>query len=245
MIRSYPDPIHCLAAGALVIALCGCSSTLGNFGLGGAKKSTQTASVDEALVGNPQASQQESGPEQANQQSSGETQASETQAGEAQAGETRAGEPEKDRQQTASVRPYSSPGYCPQIEIRDGTQALQKYIKPNEPSPGTIIWQAAIGETARECKVEANGIMTIRVGVSGKVLAGPKGGPADVTVPIRVAVVKFQEAVLASELYKEQVTIGANHSTVFRRIYEIEVPAPGRERNYILYVGFDDGKKKN
>ncbi len=235
MIRSYPDPIRCLAAGALVIALCGCSSTIGNFGLGGAKKSAQTASVDEALVGDPQASQQTSGQEQASQQSSGET----------QAGETQAGEAEEDRQQTASVRPYSSPGYCPKIEIREGTQALQEHVKPKEPSPGTIIWQAAIGETARECKVEANGIMTIRVGVSGKVLAGPKGGPADVTVPIRIAVVKFQEAVLASELYKEQVTIGANHSTVFRRIYEIEVPAPGRERNYILYVGFDDGKKKN
>ena len=130
---------------------------------------------------------------------------------------------------------------------------LKTYLKVDGDSPAEalekqkvkgVVVAVAIGETARECRVNANGTMTVRVGVSGKVLAGPKGGPADVTVPIRVAVVKFQEAVLASELYKEQVTIGANHSTVFRRIYEIEVPAPS-ERNYLLYVGFDDGKAKN
>ncbi len=195
----------------LTIALCGCSSTLGNFGFGGGNKSTQTASVDEALIGG-----------------------------------TQTGEAADDKPQTqASAAPYYGSGYCPKIEIRSGTEALRKYTKPNEPSRESIVWQASIGETARQCKEDPNGTMTIKVGVSGRVLAGPKGTPGDVTVPVRVAVVKFQEAVLTSELYKEKVTIGTELSTVFRRVYQIEVPSPGNDRDYIIYVGFDDGKKKN
>ena len=140
------------------------------------------------------------------------------------------------------LRRYYGSGYCPVIEVRAGTQAIQKYVKPTEPSPETVIWQASIGETARECLEDPGGTMTIKVGVSGRVLAGPKGGPSEVTVPVRVAVVKFRESVLKSELYKEKVTIGPNLSTVFRRVYTIEVPSPGEDRDYLIYIGFDGGK---
>ena len=32
---------------------------------------------------------------------------------------------------------------------------------------------------------------------------------------------------------------------LIRRVYQIEVPSPGKDRDYIIYVGFDDGKKNN
>lgn len=145
----------------------------------------------------------------------------------------------------ASISQFYGSGYCPKIEIRHGTEAYRKYVKQNEPSRDTIVWQASISETARQCQEDPNGTMSIKVGVSGRVLAGPKGGPGDVSVPIRVAVVKYRESVLASDLYKEQVTIDANHSSVFRRVYRVEVPSPGNDRDYIIYVGFDDGKQSN
>jgi hypothetical protein len=140
------------------------------------------------------------------------------------------------------LRKYYGTGYCPVIEVRDGTQAIRKYVKPREPSADTIVWQASIGETARQCVEDPNGTMTIKIGVSGRVLAGPKGGPADVTIPLRIAVVKYKEAVLSSELHRETVTIGADLSTVFRRVYEVTVPSPGEERNYLIYIGFDESK---
>jgi hypothetical protein len=140
------------------------------------------------------------------------------------------------------LRDYYGSGYCPVIEVRDGTQVIRKYVKPKEPSADTIIWQASISETARQCSEDPNGTMTLKIGVSGRILAGPKGGPADVTVPIRVAVVKFQESVLASEFYKETVTIGPDLSAVFRRVYEITIPSPGADRDYLIYIGFDQEK---
>jgi hypothetical protein len=141
-----------------------------------------------------------------------------------------------------NLRNYYGSGYCPIIEVRDGTQIIRKYQRNDEPTPDSVVWQASISETARQCSEDPNGTMTLRIGVSGRVLAGPKGGPSDVTVPVRVAVVKYQEAVLASELYKETVTIGPDLSTVFRRVYEITVPSPGEDRDYLIYVGFDEGK---
>ena len=159
-------------------------------------------------------------------------------AGEAQPGPV-------DTASQATLRKYYGSGYCPIIEIRDGTEAHRQYVKQSEPSGDTIVWQASISKTARQCEEDPNGTMTIKVGISGRVLAGPKGGPADVTVPIRVVVVKYQEAVLASELYKERVTIGPELSNVFQRVYRIDVPSPGNDRDYIIYVGFDDGKQKD
>ena len=140
------------------------------------------------------------------------------------------------------LRKYYGTGYCPVIEVRDGTQAIRKYVNTREPSADTIVWQASIGETARQCVEDPNGTMTIKIGVSGRVLAGPKGGPADVTIPLRIAVVKYKEAVLSSELHRETVSIGADLSTVFRRVYEVTVPSPGEERNYLIYIGFDESK---
>ena len=219
MTRFKSDSFRYVFAGALTLALCGCASSLGNFGFGGGDKSTQTASVDEALVGDPQAQQTTQGQPQPDQ------------AGESQP------------QTQVSARPASRSGYCPKIEIRSGTQSFRKYAKPNEPSRNSVLWQASIGETARQCQDGPDGKLSIKIGVSGRVIAGPKGAPGDVTVPVRVAVVKFQEAVLSSELHKEKVTIGTDLTTGFSRVYQVDVPDPGGDRDYIIYVGFDDGKK--
>jgi len=231
MTRTDPAPLRCLAAALLTAALFGCSSSFSNFGFGGGGNSAQTASVDEALVSEPQ----QTG-------STGEAQTQQA----AAAGATQTQQATGAAQPTQTAARSGSRGnYCPKIEIRSGTQSVRIYANPREPSPATIRWQAGIRDTARQCFDGPDGKMTIKIGVSGRVLAGPKGGPGDVTVPVRIAVVKFQEAVLASELYKEKVTVGEGHSTNFRRVYQIDVPDPGGERDYIIYVGFDDGSKKN
>ena len=141
------------------------------------------------------------------------------------------------------IRRFLGPDYCPELRVREGTEALRRYERGKENDPGSIIWQASIGDTARECLYDLEGNLTLRIGVSGRVLAGPKGGPGDVNVPLRIVVVKYQEATLYSELKQLSITIPAQNSTVFRNVYEVTVPSPGRDRDYLIYVGFDeDGK---
>ena len=53
----------------------------------------------------------------------------------------------------------------------------------------TTRYQVTIGQTARECAA-LGGVMTMKVGVQGRVLLGPAGGPGQVDIPLRMAVVQ-------------------------------------------------------
>ena len=63
--------------------------------------------------------------------------------------------------------------------------------KPGEVEPAALDmrYQGTIIRTARECHVNA-GVMTMKVGVEGRIITGPAGGPGTVDVPLRIAVVK-------------------------------------------------------
>ena len=141
------------------------------------------------------------------------------------------------------VRRYFGPNYCPDLRVREGTEMLRRFERGKQDEAGSLIWQASIGDTARECLYDLEGNLTLRIGVSGRVLAGPKGGPGAVSLPLRIAVVKYQEAVLYSDLKQLAITIPATNSTVFRNVYEVTVPSPGNDRDYLIYVGFDEAGK--
>ena len=47
----------------------------------------------------------------------------------------------------------------------------------------TTRYQVSIGQTAREC-TPAGGVMTMKVGVQGRILLGPAGGPGQVDIPL-------------------------------------------------------------
>lgn len=142
-------------------------------------------------------------------------------------------------------RRYIGPDYCPELRIREGTELLRRYEAGHEDDPAYVVWQASIGKTARECLYDLQGTLTLRVGVSGRVVTGPKGSPgATVSLPLRIAVVKFQESVLASQLFPLSIAIPAANSAVFTEVHEIIVPSPGQDRDYIIYVGLDEAGKR-
>ena len=135
---------------------------------------------------------------------------------------------------------------CPEIRIRSGAATLMIGSKPGvEPSALELRYQGSIIRTARECHVNA-GIMTMKVGIEGRVITGPAGGPGTVDVPLRIAVV--QEGVtpkaVASKFGRETVTIGgSNDRVIFTHIEsDIAFPLPrplGLIDAYVVYVGFD------
>ena len=61
---------------------------------------------------------------------------------------------------------------------------------------------------ARECSVNG-GVITARIGIQGRVIAGPAGAPSSVQVPIRVAVVQggVSEKTIATKAYRTTVTM--------------------------------------
>ncbi|MEZ5841866.1 MAG: hypothetical protein R3D02_16090 [Hyphomicrobiales bacterium] len=132
---------------------------------------------------------------------------------------------------------------CPKVEIRNGTQTMSVYERGMDGDPQGVRYQASIQKTAREC-FYSGGILTMKVGVAGRLLAGPKGIGGSVTAPLRIAVVKAGDE--GQVLYSQVHPIAANFSSAapgvdFSKVDEgINVPAPGEGVSYKVYVGFDE-----
>ncbi len=136
---------------------------------------------------------------------------------------------------------------CPGVEVRTGAATLMIGSKPGEGEPAALDlrYQGTIIRTARECRVNA-GVMSMKVGIEGRIITGPAGGPGTVDVPIRIAVV--QEGVspktIVSKFAREQVTInGSVDRVTFTHIepeFSFPMPQPaGLIDSYVVYVGFD------
>ena len=98
---------------------------------------------------------------------------------------------------------------------------------------------------ARECKV-TDGVMRIKVGIQGRILLGPAGGPGALEVPLRYAVVQEgpEPKTIVSKFYKVPVTIPEGRPNVpFMHIDEdVSFPMPTQSEaimSYVVYVGFD------
>jgi hypothetical protein len=136
---------------------------------------------------------------------------------------------------------------CPPAKVRNGAATLTIGMNPKEaePSPLQVRYQGSLVRLARECHVAA-GIMTMKVGIEGRIITGPAGGPGTVEVPLRVAVV--QEGVspkpIVSNFGKEMVSVASDNDRVnFVHIEDgLSFPLPkplALIDTYVVYVGFD------
>lgn len=134
---------------------------------------------------------------------------------------------------------------CPPIQVRAGAAAWQV----TEPSDGGVRYQATLGQFSRECRFSAPD-MNMRIGIQGRVLLGPKGGPGKLTVPIRLAVVEEGPAPKSvwTKFYAVPVEVGPGVMQVDFGLVADDVnfprPTPGLSERYVVYVGFDPQGKE-
>lgn len=129
--------------------------------------------------------------------------------------------------------------YCPKVTLRDGTSFFRTYEGKDTEDPQAVIYQAALGETSRDCSY-ANGMLTMVVAVAGRVVPGPKGRDGNITMPIRVAVTRGEE-VLYSQLHQQPVQVASAGATQFVfKDSAVTFPAP-TSRNITVFVGYDEG----
>jgi hypothetical protein len=133
---------------------------------------------------------------------------------------------------------------CPGVEVRNGAATLSIAAQGVEAGPMTTRYQVTIGDTAREC-APLGGVMTMKVGVQGRVLLGPAGAPGQVDIPLRIAVV--QEGVnpktIVSKFYRVPVQVPPGQTSVpYTQIEQdltFPMPPPAVLDAYVVYVGFD------
>jgi len=136
---------------------------------------------------------------------------------------------------------------CPEVKIRAGAATLMIGSKPGEGEPNAldVRYQGSITRTARECHLNGN-TFTMKVGVEGRIITGPAGGPGNVEVPVRIAVVHegVSPKVVASKLGRETVTLtGTVDRANFTHIEDdvsFPLPSPITDiSSYVVYIGFD------
>ncbi|KQT25141.1 MULTISPECIES: hypothetical protein [Bradyrhizobium] len=153
--------------------------------------------------------------------------------------------------ESAQPTPAPAPGQpaeeddldCPQVTVRSGASTYAVGASGKQAVGNDIRFQATITKMAREC-ARNGGDITARIGIQGRVIAGPAGAPATVEVPLRVAVVQggIGEKVIASKAYRTTVSMSEGGSVPFTFVAEdlaYPMPSPAVADNYIFYVGFD------
>jgi hypothetical protein len=132
---------------------------------------------------------------------------------------------------------------CPDVKIRAGASTYAVGLPGKQAIGNDLRFQATITKTARECSLNA-GQITARIGIQGRIIAGPAGAPSSVQVPLRVAVVQagVNEKTIATKAYQTTVNMTESGSEPFTLVAEdlaYPVPPGGANDSYVFYIGFD------
>jgi hypothetical protein len=132
---------------------------------------------------------------------------------------------------------------CPPVSIRAGASTYSVAAPGKEAVGDNVRYLASITKTARDCRRTGDDI-TARIGIQGRVIAGPAGAPETVEVPLRVAVVQggVSEKTIATKAYRTTVTMAEDGSVPFTLVADdlvYPIPPGATGDSYIFYIGFD------
>jgi hypothetical protein len=133
---------------------------------------------------------------------------------------------------------------CPSVEIRQGASTYAQSVEDNGSAALSLRYQANFVRFARECALHG-GNVTLKVGVEGRVILGPAGAPGEVTLPVRLAVVKegINPQTIWTKFYMVPVALAPGQENVAFTHVEEDVTFPMPPGNqfdqYVVYVGFD------
>jgi hypothetical protein len=132
---------------------------------------------------------------------------------------------------------------CPVVKIRAGASTYAVAPPGKQPVASELRYQATITRTARDC-TRSSGQIVARIGIQGRVIAGPAGAPATVEIPLRVAVVQtgVHERVIATKVYRTTVSMTEDTSVPFSVVAEdlaYSMPSGATSESYVFYIGFD------
>jgi hypothetical protein len=134
---------------------------------------------------------------------------------------------------------------CPPVTIRSGASTLTSSADAGEPTATGLRYQVGITNTARECRGAPGNMVSVKVGIQGRVILGPQGSPGTVDVPIRYAVVfeSVPPRTITTKLERVSVNVADGESNVlFSHVVdnlEFPLPKPLDAPSYVVYIGFD------
>lgn len=133
---------------------------------------------------------------------------------------------------------------CPYIQIREGAATLV-INGPGDNAAMSLKYQGTFVRAARQCAVVA-GQMVMKIGVEGRIVLGPQGGPGQINVPLRIAVVD-EKATSSKTIVTKLILIpvmvaSADDNPIFTHVEDdlsFPLPSSAALEDYIVYIGFD------
>jgi len=131
---------------------------------------------------------------------------------------------------------------CPPVKIMPGAQALFYYGGGKTGNPNSLHYETSFDQETRNCVV-SNGLITVKMGVVGRLMLGPAGNQTSVNLPVRFAVERDTTPIF-SELYQLPVTIApSTQANDFVKVVEnVQIPYVAGD-DITIWVGFDSSKK--
>jgi hypothetical protein len=146
---------------------------------------------------------------------------------------------------------------CPLISIRQGASTLtigpsgsassgESAVSTGESTDNgamAVKYQGTFVRAARECAL-VSGQLVMKIGVQGRIIVGPAGGPGQVDVPLRIAVVEETTKgtkPIVTKFIRIPVTVAsATDNPTFTDVEDgVSFPMPRDLDNYVVYIGFD------
>jgi hypothetical protein len=147
--------------------------------------------------------------------------------------------------QTAGSGPVFEDSNCPVVDIRAGAGTLMVRGKSDSTTATDLRYQLSFSRLARQC-TSLGATLAMKVGVQGRVIVGPSGGPGQVEVPLRYAVVREgpEPRTIVTKFKRVPVAMAAGETNVpFTDVQEdLSFPLPPQPEldAYVVYVGFDE-----
>jgi hypothetical protein len=132
-------------------------------------------------------------------------------------------------------------GGCPRFVVGPRDNNLTIYEAGRLGDGLAVMHRGEITKTARECRIEG-GKVTVRYGLSGRVLLGPKGKSGNIKLPVNVTVTDAKRAKIASDSLKVDVDIAVDKPIgYFSAVRAITIPIPegSRPGEFEIFIGFD------
>jgi hypothetical protein len=135
--------------------------------------------------------------------------------------------------------PLVSVGSCPGVDIIAGAQAIVVHDPASSADPSRVRYQAAILDTARQCLAQGS-TLTMTVGVSGRIVAGPRADGGTGSATVRIAVLLDTKTVLYQQAYQVSAGLAAPaYGGDFNIVAgNISVPVPAADQRLSIVAGF-------
>jgi hypothetical protein len=133
---------------------------------------------------------------------------------------------------------------CPTVDIRAGAGTMSVAGQSGDTSATGVRYQLSFDRLARQCTLVGT-TLVMKVGVQGRIVVGPSGGPGQVEVPLRYAVVKEgpEPKVIVSKFKRFAAAVTSEQTSEFSDVQDdLSFPLPSSKDldAYVVYVGFDE-----